>query len=171
LSRLFDSIAGSPRVTRMLGQVQTRPRWRRLYLAIAGNRKEFGRFAKFATVGTVGTVVDFSVLNLLILGFGLTKFWANTWSFSAAVLSNFVWNRLWTFPESRERPLVPQLAQFGLVSVGGYVINQVIFLGLDALVFHVWGTLGYNISKAIAILVVLFWNFGINRIWTYRGIS
>jgi putative flippase GtrA len=119
LSRLFDSIAGSPRVTRMLGQVQTRPRWRRLYLAIAGNRKEFGRFAKFATVGTVGTVVDFSVLNLLILGFGLTKFWANTWSFSAAVLSNFVWNRLWTFPESRERPLVPQLAQFGLVSVGG----------------------------------------------------
>ena len=171
MSKLPDSAAGNRCLDRALAEIQARPRWRRLYLAIAGNPRELARFIKFATVGAVGTVVDFSVLNLLILGFGLTKFWANTWSFSAAVLSNFVWNRLWTFPESRERPLVPQLIQFALVSAGGYAINQVIFLGLDALVFHVWGTLGYNLSKAIAILVVLFWNFGINRIWTYRGIS
>jgi putative flippase GtrA len=122
-------------------------------------------------VGIIGTVVDFSVLNLLILGFGFTKFWANTCSFTAAMISNFIWNRLWTFPESRERNLVPQLTQFALVSAGGYVINQVIFLGLDGLIFHVWGTLGYNLSKAIAIVVVLFWNFGINRMWTYRGID
>jgi putative flippase GtrA len=87
------------------------------------------------------------------------------------VVSNFVWNRLWTFPESRERRLLPQLVQFSLVSLGGYAINQVIFLGLDSLYFHVWGTLGYNISKAIAIVVVLFWNFGMNRVWTYRGID
>lgn len=135
------------------------------------NRKEFERFVKFATVGAIGTVVDFSVLNLLILVFGLSKFWANTCSFSAAVLSNFIWNRLWTFPESRQERVVPQLVQFALVSLGGYILNQTIFLGLDYLVFHVWGTLGYNIAKAIAILVVLFWNFGINRIWTYRSVK
>jgi putative flippase GtrA len=29
----------------------------------------------------------------------------------------------------------------------------------------------YNLAKAIAIIIVLFWNFGINRIWTYRGIK
>lgn len=138
---------------------------------VLSKRKEIVRFAKFATVGAIGTVVDFSVLNLLVLVFGLSKFWANTWSFSAAVLSNFVWNRLWTFPESRQERLVSQLTQFTLVSIGGYVINQTIFLGLDTLVFHVWGTLGYNISKAIAVLVVLFWNFGVNRIWTYRSIE
>lgn len=140
-------------------------------MVVLAKRKEIVRFAKFATVGAIGTVVDFSVLNLLILVFGLSKFWANTWSFSAAVLSNFVWNRLWTFPESRQERLASQLIQFILVSIGGYVINQTIFLGLDASVFHVWGTLGYNISKAVAILVVLFWNFGINRIWTYRNIE
>jgi putative flippase GtrA len=122
-------------------------------------------------VGVVGTVVDFSVLNLLVLGFGFTKFWANTCSFTAAVLSNFIWNRLWTFPESRDRGLIPQLVQFSLVSFGGYIINQSIFLGLDSLVLHVWGTIGYNLAKAIATLVVLLWNFGINRIWTYRGIK
>jgi putative flippase GtrA len=29
----------------------------------------------------------------------------------------------------------------------------------------------YNLAKITAIGVVLFWNFGINRIWTYRGIE
>jgi len=138
---------------------------------IVANRSELTRFGKFATVGVIGTVVDFTVLNVLILFFDFGKFWANTCSFTAAVVSNFIWNRLWTFPESRERNLVPQLVQFALVSLGGYVINQVIFLGLDSLYFHAWGTLGYNVSKAIAILVVLFWNFAINRVWTYRGID
>jgi len=33
------------------------------------------------------------------------------------------------------------------------------------------GPLGYNVAKAIAIIVVLFWNFGVNRVWTYRGIK
>jgi putative flippase GtrA len=134
-------------------------------------RKEIERFLKFAAVGAFGTVIDFGLLNLLILVFGFSKFWANTCSFTAAVFSNFMWNRFWTFPESRQERVLPQLIQFALVSMGGYVINQTIFLGLDSLVLHVWGTLGYNISKAIAILVVLFWNFGINRIWTYRHIE
>ncbi len=157
-------------VSKLVLALWRHPRWGRVLALVLAKQKEIVRFVKFATVGAIGTVVDFGVLNLLILVFGIAKFWANTCSFSAAVLSNFIWNRLWTFPESREERLLPQLMQFALVSVGGYIINQTIFLGLDSLVFHIWGTLGYNISKAIAILVVLFWNFGINRIWTYREI-
>jgi putative flippase GtrA len=171
LSRLSDTILGNATVSRLAARLYVHPWGRRLYLTLLSNRKEVVRFVKFATVGVIGTVVDFSVLNLLVLGFGFTKFWANTCSFTAAVLSNFIWNRLWTFPESRERGLIPQLVQFSLVSLGGYIINQTIFLGLDSLVLHVWGTVGYNLAKAIATLVVLLWNFGINRIWTYRGIK
>jgi putative flippase GtrA len=169
--RLTEVLRSSATLSRLAGRVYAHPWGQRLYLMLLANRKEAVRFAKFATVGVIGTVVDFSVLNLLILGFGLSKFWANTCSFSAAVISNFIWNRLWTFPESREKSLVPQLVQFSLVSTGGYVINQVIFLGLDSLIFHNWGALGYNVAKAIAIIVVLFWNFGMNRAWTYRGID
>lgn len=134
------------------------------------NRREGERFVKFGLVGTLGAVVDFGVLNLLILGVGMPKFLANTFSFTAAALSNFIWNRVWTFPESRQRPLGRQLAQFFAVSVGGYAINQALFLSLDRWVFAGWGPLGYNLAKAIAIVVVLFWNFGINRLWTYRGL-
>ena len=171
MSKLVDPILASPAVSKFVLLVHTSPRWRSLHTLLPSNRKEIERFGKFATVGAIGAVVDFGVLNLLILVFGFSKFWANTCSFSAAVLSNFVWNRLWTFPESREQGLLPQMIQFALVSVGGYILNQIIFLGLDSLVFHVWGTLGYNIAKAIAILVVLFWNYGVNRIWTYGSIE
>lgn len=136
------------------------------------NRREFVRFIKFAIVGTSGAVVDFGVLNLLHLVFGFSKFWANTCSFTLAVINNFTWNRLWTFPESRERPLKSQLAQFALVNVAGLAINQIVFLSLDRYVFGpLLGPLGYNVAKAIAIIVVLFWNFGVNRVWTYRGIK
>ncbi len=158
-------------VSKLVVLICTHPRWGRLVTSLPARQKELVRFVKFATVGAFGTLVDFGVLNFLILVFGFSKFWANTCSFSAAVVSNFIWNRLWTFPESRQEGLLPQLAQFSLVSIGGYIINQTIFLGLDSLIFHIWGTLGYNIAKAIAVLVVLFWNFGINRIWTYRRIE
>ncbi|MCL6430194.1 MAG: GtrA family protein [Anaerolineae bacterium] len=163
-------------ITRLVADVATRVggqrpgRIRTLASWIVKNRREVDRFVRFGLVGTLGTVVDFSVLNALILGLHLTKFWANTCSFSVAALSNFIWNRLWTFPESRARPFGRQLAQFFAVSVGGYAINQALFLSLDRWVFAGWGTLGYNLAKAIAIVVVLFWNFGANRIWTYRGL-
>ena len=137
----------------------------------AGNRKELERFIKFALVGALGAVVDFTVLNILILAVGMPKVWANTCSFSAAVLSNFTWNRLWTFPESRSRPLRTQLPQFALVNLIGLGINQIVFLGLDHYVFTpMFGTLGYNVAKAVAIVIVLFWNYVVNRIWTYKGL-
>ena len=134
------------------------------------NRLELERFLKFSVVGTIGAVVDFSVLNFGIQVLGLYKGIANAISFSVAVMSNFTWNRLWTYPESRERPLGSQLGQFFAVNAVGLMINEAIFLSLDHFVFAPWGIWGYNISKAIAIGVVLFWNFGINRIWTYKDI-
>lgn len=145
----------------------------KVFALAAENRKEFERFIKFAVVGAFGSVVDFTVLNLLVLLAGIPPLWANPFSFSAAVLSNFTWNRLWTFPESRSIKKRKQLPQFALVNILGLGINQLIF----ALVLHrvtpflgLGHPLDYNLSKLLAIGVVLFWNFGVNRLWTYRGL-
>ena len=161
---------------------------------VSENQDEFSRFGKFAIVGAIGAVVDFTVLNLLILGFdwqsffGLvvqlgipqplirdydwTKFLANLVSVACAIISNFTWNRLWTFPESRERPLHTQFGKFAIVNLVGLVINQIVFLASDALIYGPLfpKPLDYNLAKATAICVVLFWNFFVNRKWTYRGI-
>mgnify|MGYP001058495771 CR=1 FL=1 len=161
------------------------PTWCRL----VKSPKELGRFCKFGVVGAVGAVVDFVVLNIMKLLFEAASLgvgWsatiepdviqlaaANTVSFSVAVISNFTWNRLWTFPESRERPLGSQLLQFSIVNVLGWAINTVLLLVMDQYVFQnfVSDRLSYNLAKAFAIGVVLFWNFGVNRLWTYRGIE
>ncbi len=133
--------------------------------------KELTRFVKFAIVGAVGAIIDFGLLNLLRGYFGWPLLLANTVSVSVAILSNFVWNRLWTFPESRSRKKRKQLPQFALINIIGLLINNLIVVGLDAvLVPHIGEPWSYNIAKAVAIGVVLFWNFGANRLWTYRGL-
>jgi len=135
------------------------------------NRKEFNRFAKFAIVGLIGAVIDISVLNLMHKAFGWPLLWANTLSVSIAILSNFTWNRLWTFPESRSRRKREQLVQFTLVNVIGLGINDVIVVGLEAVFAQFIAEPGdLFLAKFIAIGVVLFWNFGANRLWTYRGL-
>ena len=141
------------------------------------NRCELLRFGKFCVVGAIGTVVDFGMLNLgvkvLFAGLPLNKALpiANTLSFSTAVVSNFTWNRFWTYPESRQQRWWPQLAQFVLVNIAGWGLNTGILLALNPLASAICGeTWGYNLAKVAATAVVLFWNFGINRVWTYREI-
>lgn len=135
------------------------------------NPKEFHRFAKFAIVGALGAVIDFGLLNLLKGYYGWPLLAANTVSVSVAIVSNFVWNRLWTFPESRSRKKRKQLPQFALVNFIGLVINNLIVVGIDALLQTSLGEpFSYNVAKAVAIGIVLLWNFGANRLWTYRGL-
>ena len=144
------------------------------------NRKEIKRFAKFATVGAAGSITDFTVLNVLIQIFGFPLAVANGFSFVAAVTQNFFLNRRWTFPESRERNASQQLMKFTIVSLIGLAINQAVLLSvhhaLEPYWIHLFAseqlgyTASYNFAKLIAIGFVLFWNFFINRMWTYRGL-
>ncbi len=141
-------------------------------LAPARRPKEFVRFLKFAAVGLLGMMIDFTILNLLHRMFGLPVLVANVFSFSSAVVSNFTWNRLWTFPESRSKPLLAQLGQFALVNVAGLGINEVVLFGiLQAIRNSISNPWNYNLAKAVAIAVVLFWNYFVNRMWTYKGID
>jgi|YNPNPStandDraft_1061719.scaffolds.fasta_scaffold83303_2 putative flippase GtrA len=151
------------------------------------NRKEVIRFLKFSVVGTIGAVVDFGLLYLLHVVAGLPIVLANTCSFTAAVLSNFTWNRYWTYPDSRSKPIRTQLAQFFVVNIAGWGINTGILVLLRYPCVSLVGTatramalsltpellykLGYNLAKAIATGVVLFWNFFVNRFWTYSDVS
>ncbi len=189
LLRLVATIETDPRLSRWSARVARLPLLGRVWCRFLARPRELERFLKFALVGAIGAVVDFAVLNVmkhLFESVGLGVGWglplpphqiqlaaANTLSFSAAVLSNFTWNRLWTFPESRQRPIGSQLAQFAVVNLVGWGINTVLLLVMDRYVFQhfVSVRLSYNLAKAFAIGVVLFWNFGVNRIWTYRGID
>lgn len=146
------------------------------------NRKELERFVKFMVVGLIGAVVDFGTFNLLTTVGPLTAEAASTISFILAICSNFIWNRYWTYPDSRSKRLGHQFVQFFVVNVLGIVIRLPIiaftkepFGRLVAQVLAVdnatASALGNNIALAVAVVIVMFWNFFVNRFWTYSDVG
>lgn len=168
--------------------------------------KEAERFVKFLVVGAIGFVVDFGIFNLLLnpinellspgnglynvlIGFGISEYTithlgptiAASISFVAAVLSNFLWNRHWTYPDSRSRSRRRQFTMFFIVSVIGVLIRIPIVFFMTPVFRSMFGGIGSlqayttrladNLSLAVAVLVVLFWNFFANRHWTYNDVK
>jgi putative flippase GtrA len=143
--------------------------------------RERTRFIKFAVVGAFGFGVDFAVFNLFRNVAGLSLALSSVLSFTAAVLSNFTWNRMWTYPESRAKPIAGQLTQFALVNVLGLAIRTGILLLIhDPLIslyeslplsFLTPRVLGENTALAVVVIIVMFWNFFVNRYWTYNDID
>jgi putative flippase GtrA len=168
--------------------------------------KEAERFFKFLVVGAIGFAVDFGIFNILVGPFsehlseghwlydniaaqginpvfltGLGPVFASIFSFIAAVISNFLWNRYWTYPDSRSRSRRRQFSMFFVVSVVGVLIRIPIIFVANPIFKTVLGgipllepysvRLADNLSLAVAVLVVLFWNFLANRYWTYNDVE
>ena len=150
---------------------------------ILTDSRERTRFLKVAFVGAIGAVIDFGVMNLLSHGiFQLPLVAAGTISFICAVISNFTWNRYWTYPESRSRPILSQLGMFFIVNVAGMAIRiptlhylEPPLLRLVENAFHTtYLTAEFyakNLTLAVAVGIVMMWNFFINRYWTYNDID
>jgi putative flippase GtrA len=132
--------------------------------------KELTRFARFLTVGAVGTALDFTILTLLKLA-GLPTLIANSLSFTAGLLNNFTFNRLWTFGDAIRPNWKRQLVQYAVVSLIGLTLNDLIVLSLE----HALGAWlgqpewGYLPAKVAATGVVVFWNYLANRTWTFKN--
>lgn len=157
-------------------------------------RREVNRFLKFSVVGIVGAVVDFGTFNLLSNVVGLWSIPSTAISFTVAVTSNFIWNYFWTYSDSRSKPLGRQATQFAIVNLIGLAIRTPIFaftekpfIEISERTLNSWPktfppgsesfiplesvVIGGNIALALAVIVVLFWNFGVNRIWTYSDVK
>lgn len=166
--------------------------------------KEVERFIKFIVVGVVGAIVDFGTVTLLQatvfpptnkIGQPVLQnvFVATTIAFLAAVLSNFVWNRIWTYPDSRSRSARRQLLLFTFISFVGWAARTLwittsyhavgellmpIVLPLIRVIrpgyipsYAAEGKLGTMAAMLVGVIVVMFWNFFANRHWTYNDVD
>ena len=149
---------------------------------ILTDTKERTRFFKFALVGTLGAVIDFGVMNLLSHYTNMRLVYAGTISFTCAVVNNFFWNRYWTYPESRSRPLPKQLGMFFLVNLAGIAIRIPILHFLEPPLLRFFESvlnipyetaelLAKNLTLAVAVGIVMLWNFFVNRYWTYNDVD
>lgn len=149
---------------------------------ILHDNRERSRFLKFAAVGAIGSLVDFGVMNLLTRLFSMRLVYAGTISFICAVINNFTGNRYWTYPESRSRHILQQLGMFFVVNAIGIAIRipilhfvepplEGLFAGMNALSFISPEVAAKNATLAIAIGIVMLWNFFVNRYWTYNDVE
>jgi putative flippase GtrA len=152
--------------------------------SIVTDPRERERFLKFAVVGTFGALVDFGSFHLIISLTGIEPKYAQAISFSLAITSNFIWNRYWTYPDSRSKTIRSQLVTFFAVNIVGLAIRTPIFTTLDDPLRMLFGSLdflplglitadrlGYTFALGVAVVVVMFWNFFINRVWTYNDVD
>jgi len=151
--------------------------------SVLTNDRERTRFLKFTVVGFIGAVVDFGVMNFMVAVLSTSLVIAGTVSFIFAVLSNFLWNRYWTYPDSRTKPVLKQLTEFSIVSIIGLAIRIPTLALVEPIVFSLLSNLPFeipyftnkfltdNLTLAFAVILVMFWNFFVNRYWTYGDVE
>ncbi|MDH7570402.1 MAG: GtrA family protein, partial [Armatimonadota bacterium] len=98
--------------------------------------------------------------------------------------NNFTWHKLWTFrPETSDgaaTPATPRPDPRGRLGLqfGVFLAVSLVGLALSGLILHtvsqqplvkaVAGRSADLVAKTIAVAVVWAWNFGANKLWTFR---
>lgn len=117
------------------------------------------QFVRFCLVGASGFAINLAVYAAM-LSLGLHYLAAAAVSFVVAALSNFLWNRLWTF-EARSGRWFGQCSRALMVSGLSLGLNQVFLLALVA------AEAGHLEAQAIAILLVTPFSFAANKVWAF----
>lgn len=126
---------------------------------------ELYRFLKFCVVGGGGAVLNLVVLYALTEA-GMWYFLSGIIATEVTVLSNFVWNRTWTFKDRRTRGLKSILKAL-------YRDHAVRFVGIVLNLAALWILTGffglyYLVSGAIGTVLALLWNYSGNQWWTWE---
>lgn len=137
------------------------------------------QFLKFGITGVIGAIVDFSTYNIITRAFGWVSFYvvfgqkiiiANNISVFLAVISNFLFNKYWTFRDPSKK-VGRQYAAYFAMSFVTWVINQLLVSLLTfrvPLMTEVFGGQADNMAKVLAIGVILFLNFFGSKFLIFR---
>lgn len=120
------------------------------------------RLLKFGLVGISGMLLDFSITWICKEQLRINKYIASSAGLTAAVVSNFLLNRSWTF-EQHGAVITNQFFKFLLVSLTGLAINNLL---LYLLIKRT--KLNFYFLKLFVIGLVFFWNYSINLVFTFN---
>jgi len=144
------------------------------------------QFVKFGITGVIGAIVDFGTYNLLTRGFGFIAFYtvfgqriivANNISVLLAIISNFLFNKYWTFRDTSSQ-VAKQWVGYFTLNVFTWILNQLlvsIFAFQVPVVQAMFGDQKDNAAKVLAIGIILFLNFAGSKFLVFnrqpRGIT
>ena len=119
-----------------------------------------GQLFRFGTVGIANTLIDFAVLNALVILFahptGSLLLVCNAVSFICASLNSYFANRNWTFAGNHDAS-AGEFGIFLVISLIGLLLNSAILWlltgGIPSSLIHL------NLAKLAASVVSMGWNF------------
>ena len=119
-------------------------------------------FVKFCLVGFLNLLVDMSVYWIATRIFGLFYILAAVLAFIVAVTFSFFINRSWTF-RYQGTDLKLRYARFFVANLIAIAINLILlYLLVDIVgIYDIW-------AKLIITVVMSFFNFSLNKFWTFR---
>lgn len=129
--------------------------------------RENEKLFKILLVGGLGSVVQLMAYNLFRLGMNIAV--AQNLSIETAIVSNFIFNNIWTFRE-KSWSLV-RFFKFNLSSFGSLIIQNVVLLGGVILLGQ--SIKIENILVAIGIILGAIWNYLMYTrvVWKSHGAS
>jgi len=120
------------------------------------------QFVKFGIVGVSSTIIDWGIFYILNYYLGIYYLIAKVLSFLVSVVNSYIWNRRWTF-RSQDQKKMHEFGRFVLVAIVGLALNTyIMYFAVSTLHLH------YIFGLALATAIVMFWNFLINKFWTFK---
>lgn len=134
-------------------------------------RRGVRQLVKFAIVGTSSTIVNFAMLNVMLIALHQNKYLAVTVAFLVSVVNGYIWNKRWTFRGAPVKAVHAQFTQFLLVNLVSWGLD-LLFVRLISVPLendlHVSMVKATNLAQLVATGVLVFWNFFANRLWTFK---
>lgn len=136
----------------------------------------FYQFGKFIIIGFSNTAIDFGVLNFLMYVSGtdrgiLFSVFKGV-SFLLAVTNSYLWNKFWTFENSRLEKWEREFIKFLAVSGTAFLINVGIASFIVNLLEPLPGispTLWANFGAFVSLVFTIAWTFFGYKFFVFKG--
>jgi len=119
------------------------------------------RLIRFSLVGVLAAFVFYLALWSMVEMMGVSVLLATSIAFILVTIENYLLHYKWTFRSTSAH--ASSFPRFVLMSVGGFTINWlVMFVGVE-----LW-ILNYLAVQAVAIVMVVAWNFVLSHFWIFE---
>lgn len=119
-----------------------------------------GQLIKFGIVGVISTALDYGLMVLFTEGFGIFYLLSSTLSYAISLIFNYFASMKFVFRSREDMGRLREFVTFTLLCLMGMGLNQLILW----LIVEKCG-IYYMISKILATVVVMVWNFVTRKIF------
>lgn len=121
------------------------------------------QFFRYGFVATVSLAVDFGLLIVFVELANMNHLVAASLSFIFGLITNYMLSVYWVFHSSKLDNKKNEFVFFAAIGIVGLAMT-------DVLLWLLTNKIGifYMISKAIAVVIVYFWNFGVRKYYLFN---